>query len=90
MHNWSDKSVDWEGIGSAADEIGHFISRWGRITVSQTKEKWGMSCVYCYGPVNFWQRFIYRLAYKLAIRKRPHLREELLNGADWDEYLEDL
>lgn len=90
MHFWGDPNVDWRGIGEAAHYIGEFIERWGRMTVLQTKEKWGMSCVYCHGPRNWWQRFIYRLAYRIAIRKWPHLRQEILNGADWDETLKGL
>lgn len=33
--------------------------------------------------------YLYRRAYKLAIKKWPHLREEILRGADWCEYLEE-
>jgi hypothetical protein len=90
MHHWGDEGVDWQGIDEAAYYIGRFISRYGRISVSQTKEKWGCACVYCYAPQNWYQIFIYRLAYRLAIKKWPHLKEEILEGADWaDEYLKD-
>lgn len=34
-----------------------------------------------------WQKFIYRTAYKLAIKKWPMIREEILCVADWSEYL---
>jgi len=34
--------------------------------------------------------FIYRLAYKRAIKKFPLIREEIISGADWKELLEDL
>ena len=34
-----------------------------------------------------YQRLLYRRAYRLAIRRWPHLREEILGGADWDELL---
>ena len=37
-----------------------------------------------------WQSFIYRQAYKEAIAKWPHLREEILGGADYPELLEGL
>lgn len=126
MHNWGQEGVDWAGIEDSAYEIGTFISRWGRMAVSQTKEKFGTVRVYChfgwdcfYGilwPRHCWvrgwwpyrldlamssfvcrllniivvpyQKFIYRLAYKLAIKKRPHLREEIICCADWGEVLE--
>lgn len=90
MNKWGDARVDWVGINEAANYIGAFVEFWGRISVIQTKEKWGMACVYCRMPQNWWQRFIYRLAYRLAIKKWPHLRKNVLAGADWDEYLEGL
>jgi len=34
-----------------------------------------------------YQHFIYRLAYKRAIKKWPTIKEEILYGADWDKYL---
>jgi hypothetical protein len=48
MHNWEEKGVDWDGINDSAEEIGKFISRWGRIGVHQTKEKYGTVRVYCH------------------------------------------
>lgn len=47
MHNWGDKNVDWNGISDAAEYIGDFMVKWGRIVVSDTKEKWGTARVYC-------------------------------------------
>lgn len=35
-----------------------------------------------------YQKFIYRLAYKLAIKKYPKIRKEILCAADWSEYLQ--
>ena len=40
MHTWGDSDVDWAGINNAADYIGSFCKRWGRLG-GQTKEKWG-------------------------------------------------
>ncbi len=34
-----------------------------------------------------WQTFIYRTAYKNAIKKWPMIRKEILCCADWSEYL---
>lgn len=127
MHSygkWPDEYFDQ--VSDAAYEIGTFISRWGRIGVSQTKEKFGTVRVYCYfgfdsvhgliWPRHCWihewwpyrldllmssllskilntiflpyQRFIYRLAYKRAIKKYPHLRDEIFSCADFGEILE--
>ena len=131
MHYWGDEGVDWEGINSAASYIGLFCRKWGRISVTQYKEKYGTVRVYCsfrwvslhslthpgyvysqypqwlwsadiryIGPffrksgLSFliwqWQKFIYRLAYKNALKKWPHLRKEILSCADFDELLEGL
>lgn len=38
---------------------------------------------------NPWQKFIYKRAYKLAVKKWPHLRKEILSGADHLELLDD-
>jgi len=40
--------------------------------------------------IDVWQRFIYRLAYKRALKKYPFIREEILCAADFSELLEDL
>jgi hypothetical protein len=130
MHVWGEKNVDWQGIGDAADYIGEFLKRWGRVSVRQTKEKWGRSCVYCdlgwscllgithpgyvhYRPYPEWLKrldifclsklirklnvvvvpfhaWLYRLAYKRAIKKWPHLRAEIVGGAGFQELLEGL
>lgn len=34
-----------------------------------------------------WQKFIYKRAYKICLKKYPHLREEILCCADYPEYL---
>lgn len=121
---WPDKYFGQ--IEDAAYEIGTFISRWGRMTVLQTKEKFGTVRVYCsfgssciHGLVwprrmwvhRFWpykldllmssllckilniilipyQRFIYRLAYKRAVTKYPHLWDEIMCCADHGDVLE--
>lgn len=110
-------------VGQAADEIGNFCRRWGRIQVSCSKEKYGTARVYCHfglyqlnsifypgyhyiqkpkrlmminipgwiSTVIFpWQRFIYRLAYKRALKKYPMIRSEILCVADYDEFLKGL
>jgi hypothetical protein len=47
MHSWGDDFPYFREVGEAADYIGLFLIRWGRVNVRQTKEKWGMACVYC-------------------------------------------
>lgn len=129
MHSWGDGFPYFEDVENAADFIGNICRKWGRINVSQTKEKYGTARVYCsFGwwqihsithpghaycryPSWLWsldciyfsklihllnpvvipfQQWIYRLAYKKAIKKWPHIREEILNGAGRDELLERL
>ena len=128
MHNWSDEDVDWVGIDGAAEYIGRFCARWGRIPVRDYKEKWGTVRVYCdfgvsglywlvrpryiyyrwpwwlkwtsfgggwfWGPVSRlvtpWQLWVYRRAYKNAVRRWPHLRQEILACPDFPELLEGL
>ena len=48
MHRWGDENVDWAGICDAARFIGERLRKWGRVHVSQYKEKWGTVRVYCY------------------------------------------
>lgn len=127
MHRWGEEGVDWQGIDEAAFWLGKNLARYGRISIGQTKEKFGEVRVYCsfhsnlytliwpyermfYPKLNkfqLWldritipefacklifkyQKFVYRLMYKKAIAKWPHLKEEILSGADWWEYLEGL
>jgi hypothetical protein len=131
-HFWGDGWPYFGDVGDAAYEVGKFCRRWGRISVTQTKEKYGTARVYCrFGcedlhglfypgycfvqlprwlsklvgkKVAYWimtfpilqpfgniicryQHKVYRRAYKLAIRKFPHIREEILDCADFGEYL---
>lgn len=128
MHDWSGDFPYFQEVGEAADYIGDFCVKWGRIPVTQTKEKYGTVRVYCsFGcwglhgivkpqyiyyqwpkwtwPINSfsdkiiskfyfviipYQKFIYRLAYKKALKKWPMIRKEILTCADWDECLKGL
>lgn len=55
MHQWGDEKVDWEGINDAAYYIAAFLKRWGRIGVTDYKEKFGTVRVYChFGWINFY------------------------------------
>jgi hypothetical protein len=37
-----------------------------------------------------WQPMVYRMAYKRALKKYPHIRKEILSCADYDEFLKGL
>lgn len=47
MHSWGDDFLYFGEVGDAANYIGVFCRKWGRIGVRQTKEKWGTVRVYC-------------------------------------------
>lgn len=119
MHSWGDDNVDWKGISDAAHWIGATLRRWGRINVSDTKEKFGTVRVYC--SFGWWsvhnithpgyhyvqwkkvghipvpqfvnylivplQQTFYRLVYRRALQKWPHLAGEILVGADYHDLL---
>lgn len=98
MHKWGSPGVDWKGINDAAYELATFFRRWGRMHVLGYKEKWGevrVSVALGYWGVPLWvnklvvpyHEFIYRLGYKMAIKKRPHLTDEIIEGADYPELL---
>lgn len=129
MHSWGDEDVDWVAISGAANYIGTFSRKWGRIG-GQYKEKWGtvrfyaslgwlslhtlthpgyvysqypdwlwkLDCKYISPLLMFlfgkpfinWQIFVYRKAYANALKRWPHIREEILVDADYKEYLRDL
>jgi len=42
------------------------------------------------GMFTRWQVVVYRKAYQKAIKKWPHLRDEILSAADYEEFLEGL
>lgn len=127
MHNWGQEDVDWNGISDAAEYIGLNLRRWGRVGMSQWKEKWGTVRVYCsfgwyqlhsithpgwvrsvypqwlwwldchylsrvvglLNPIVCWlQARLYTYLYGRALRKWPHLRLEILSGADYPELLQ--
>lgn len=122
--SWPDEYFNQ--VDQAAYEIGTFCARWGRMSVLQTKEKYGTVRVYCsfgwdcihsiiwpkYCWIHKWWPYrldlalsrhimpvlnrlvaryhiwVYRKAYRNAVKKYPHLREEILCCADYGEVLE--
>jgi len=55
MHSWGD-DVDWPGIDDACRYIGENLRRWGRVGVTQYKEKYGTVRVYLLGGLG-WHSF---------------------------------
>lgn len=47
MHHWGDGFKYFREVGEAAEFIGNYCRKWGRINVTQTKEKFGTSRIYC-------------------------------------------
>ena len=41
----------------------------------------------CWKPIAWWQKKVYNRAYQKALKKYPHLREEILVDAEWPEYI---
>jgi hypothetical protein len=126
MHYWGDGFKYFGEVGQAADFIGTYCRKWGRINVTQTKEKYGTARVYCgfgwyqlhsithpgyvYSQYPDWlwkldcmffskllrpfqsliaryQIFIYRRAYELTFKKWPLIKEEIIQGADYPEFV---
>lgn len=129
MHSWGDGFKYFREVGMAAQEIGDFCVKYGRIGIRASKEKYGTVRVYLsfglwgfhsllkpgyvynqwpkwlwnidcevgtkiLSPFNLlvipYQKFIYRIAYKRAIKKYPFIRKEILGGADYRELLKGL
>ena len=127
MHYWGDENVDWEGINKAAEYIGLNLRIYGRVGVTDYKEKFGTVRVYCHFGVhslfsithpgycfsrypkwlwdidclylsrvipllcNWWivpyQKWLYRKLYSDMVKKYPHLHDEILVAADYDNLL---
>ena len=125
MHFWGDEGVDWKGIEDAASYIGLSLRRWGRIQVTQYKEKYGTVRVSCHFGCEalFWfvrpgwvfyrwpdwiakidrsrlsrflwqalgrilvpyQIYIYKVVYTRAVKRWPHLTQEILSDCDYPE-----
>lgn len=95
MHRYGDKGVDWIGISDAAEYIATYLRRFG-VAVLDAKEKYGTVRVHI-GLQGFYSTeigfyvfgFIYRRAYRKAVKKWPHLAKELFYGADYGIMLTD-
>ena len=128
IHYWGEKDFDWNGLDTAIGYIALNLRKWGRVSVFDYKEKFGMARIYCclgwrsllsithpgwhhYGPYPKWlvtfdifvlsniipllfnwiivpyHKWLYRRLYANAVKKWPHLREEILYCADWHDLL---
>lgn len=128
MHSWGGDFKYFDDVDKAADYIGRFCRRWGRIGVTTTKEKFGTVRVYCslgwgwnpiYGALKpgyvwyswptwfmgfefwltkwfgwtyrdivcWWHKKVYRQAYQRALKKWPHIRNEILASPDFRDLL---
>ena len=85
MHDWSDNDVDWKGIGEAAEFIYNQCKEAG-LDGYGFKEKWGQPVVNVFIEDDSHKEAYYK-AYKAAVEKYPHLYREILDGADFHEYL---
>ena len=125
MHVWGEEGVDWKGIDDAASYIALNLRRWGRIQVTDYKEKWGTVRVYCHFGCEalFWfvypgwvyyqwpdwvakidrsdishflwraferilvpyQVYVYKAVYNKAVKRWPHLRQEILTDCDYPD-----
>ena len=71
-------------------KVGHYYYRWSKWV------RWVdyniIANIMKYGGLLYllhkWQRFIYRFAYKRAVARYPHLRDEILVDADLQELVE--
>jgi len=75
----------------------HNITHPGHCFCRYPKWLWKLDCRYFRRVFGIINRFViplhiraYRKAYKNAIKKYPHIREEILCCADWDELLKGL
>ena len=57
------------------------------------KEKWGevrVTVAFRNGLWSVYEAYVYRQAYKKALKKWPHLRQEMIDGAGYEQLLEGL
>jgi hypothetical protein len=65
MHFWGEPGVDWAGISAAAEYIGLGLRRWGRVSVTDYKEKYGSARCYLSLGLHDWHQlthpgYVYR------------------------------
>lgn len=79
----------WNTVDGIAWFIGRALEAEG-ICVAQTKEKFGRVCVYLSAGDDedaalstFEHRCAYRFVYGMALTSWPHLRQAILDGADY-------
>lgn len=103
MHYWGEWSQMKEKYGTARVYCSfglhqiHSITHPGYVFNQYPKWLWVLDCHYGHRLLRLfqplvikWQTFIYRLAYKKALKKFPHIKDEILGGADYRELLKGL
>ena len=92
-HAWGTNKPEhawyWNAVDSLAWIIGRALEAEG-IRVAQTKEKFGRVCVYLSAGDDedaalstVEHRRAYQFVYQMAITSWPHLRQAILDGADY-------
>jgi hypothetical protein len=69
---------------------GYYFTRYPNDTLRDLDYFFSEHSRWLFKPFNAYQRFIYRLVYKRAVKKWPHLIEEILIDADHPELLQGL
>ena len=94
-HGWGTNKPEhawyWGAVDSLAWLIGRALEAEG-IRVAQTKEKFGRVCVYLsagddeYAALSTVEhRRSYQFVYQMALTSWPHLRQAILDGADYPQ-----
>lgn len=129
MHCWGEWPDElFADVGEAAQYIGAYLRKYGRVNVRQTKEKygtvrvylslgwhqmhsithpgyvfsqypnwlWKLDCLYLSKAMRLinplvvkYHIWLYKRAYRNAVKKWPHIRTEILCDADYLELLDD-
>lgn len=93
MHYWGEwPDKRFSDVANAAQFIGNYCRKYGRINVTQTKEKYGRSAVYCsFGVTSFhcithpgyvygqYPKWLWKLNCNFSYSKSGHLFFQLLN-----------
>lgn len=87
-HVWGDKWPHWDDLNDAVDYIGRYCWALGRIH-GYSKEKYGTVRFDVFFSSNWllrkWQQLVYVAVHLRALKKWPHLREEILSEAEYKE-----
>ncbi len=88
-HLWGEEGFDWEGLGAAESYIYAKLTNLIPGATVITKEKYGTLRVTVYMEHTEENIRGYNEAYQDTIKIFPHLRDEILDDADYPEYITD-